>query len=326
MQIRTSRVLTSVAHRLHDPFSTALLPLVNGLSRRWILGRGATEREHRLAGVRVHLYHRPAQGGADLPVVLVHGLADSALTWIFQIEALSVIGPVYAVDLSGFGLSGLPAGRPCATIADHLQVLHALITEVVQQPCLVVGNSLGGWLAVRLANQAPNLMHGIVLLNPGGALLEGLASWQPFVDMVRQPDLRTVRRIYRQMFGRVPEPLYLGQRGFQEMFSREPVQRFVETEVCEADMLRPEELKQLTTPVGLIWGEADHFLPAGSQEFFLRHLPQAETLLLPGCGHLPQRERPRAVNRFVSRFAQQVSAYRPTARALQSAFAQPATR
>jgi hypothetical protein len=55
----------------------------------------------------------------------------------------------------------------------------------------------------------------------------------------------------------------------------------------------------------LIWGLGDHFLPAGSLEFFRANLPDAPTLLLKRCGHLPQRERPLPVLRFIRRFAAQ---------------------
>jgi pimeloyl-ACP methyl ester carboxylesterase len=63
----------------------------------------------------------------------------------------------------------------------------------------------------------------------------------------------------------------------------------------------------LPVPAALIWGLGDHFLPAGSLEFFRANLPDAPTLLLKRCGHLPQRERPLPVLRFIRRFAAQLA-------------------
>lgn len=296
-----------------EPLSRVLIPLALGVTRRALLRSGAVSRERRLAGVLTHWYERPALPGArpNVPVVLVHGIADSALTWAFTIGGFARIGPVYALDLPGFGLSGNPPGRRYATIADQVAVLAALVREVVGRPALLVGNSMGGWVAARLALEAPELTCGIVLLDPGGALLQGRSSWDPFVNTVAVPDLRTVRAIYRQMFGRVPAPLYLAQRGFQELFMRESVRQFVAAAVEAANaadpraagFFTPEELRQIRVPAALVWGSRDTFLPAGSFEFFRDNLSGAELLVLPGCGHLPQRERPRAIVRFVHRFA-----------------------
>lgn len=292
-----------------EPFSQALIPLVLGLRRRALLRAGAVSEERRLAGIVTHWYHLPGRRGGDpnLPVVLIHGIADSALTWVFTIRGMAHIGPVYAVDLPGFGLSRFPPGRRYAYIAEHVAVVTALVQEVIGRPALLVGNSMGGWTALRLAQQRPDLVRGAVLLAPGGALLNGRPSWQPFVEVVAVPDLRTVRRIYRQMYGRPPLALYLGQRGFQTLFLRDPVRLFVAA-AREEEFFTPDELRQISVPTALIWGDRDRFLPDGSFEFFRDNLPGVETLVLRGCGHLPQQERPRAVVRFTRRFARRIVA------------------
>lgn len=291
-------------HTLSIPLSEAVMPLVTGLLRRLVLRWGAQSEERRLAGIPTHYYRLDGAPGSDprLPIVLIHGIADNALTWAFMLPALRRIGPVYAVDLPGFGLSGYPPGRRYATIAEQAAVVRALITEVIGRPALLVGNSMGGWVSARLALDTPELARGIVLLDPGGAMLGGRSSWEPFVATVAVPDLRTVRRIYRQMFGFIPPPLYLGQRGFQQLFRRDAVARFVEA-ADEAAFFRPEELRRIQVPTALVWGLSDHFLPAGSLEFFRENLPGPQLLLLRGCGHLPQRERPRRVARFIQAFA-----------------------
>ena len=115
------------------------------------------------------------------------------------------------------------------------------------------------------------------------------------------------------MFGGVPAPLlYLGQRGLQQLFHRKVVRAFVAdmtaTTAAEDDLLKPDDLRRLPVPAGLVWGLSDRFLPHGSLEFFRENLPDAPTLLLRRCGHLPQRERPIAVARFVRQFTAQVAA------------------
>jgi pimeloyl-ACP methyl ester carboxylesterase len=301
---------------LGAPLSRVFIPLTLGLTRRALLRSGVSSHERRLAGVHTHYYCRAGRRGSDpgTPVLLVHGIADSALTWAFVLRGMAGVGPVYALDLPGHGLSGKPEGRGYATIAEQTAVVAALVREVVGRPAVLVGNSMGGWIAARLALEAPELTRGIVLLDPGGALLEGRASWDPFVSNVAVQDLRAVRAIYRQMFGRVPLPLYLAQHSFRELFTRESVRAFVAAAVAAADtediaaagFFAPSDLRRISVPTQLIWGERDTFLPAGSFEFFRDNLPHAQAHVLKGVGHLPQREAPRRVVRIVRAFAGEI--------------------
>lgn len=296
-------------YTLYNPLASASLPLINGLTRRQLLRAGAVERQVCLGGVALNYYQRtprnpPAQPHA--PVLLVHGLADSALTWAFVLGPLARDRTVYAVDLPGYGTSGLPAGRSYATLDEMRDLLVAFIRDIIGVPALVAGNSLGGWLAIKQAWSAPEQVRGIVLLDAGGAPLAGRPSWEPFLESIAVPDLKATRRVVRQLFGIAGLPMaLLGQHGIQSLFQRQVVREFVAV-VQEDEFLRPEELRGLPVPAALVWGLADRFLPEGSRQFFQDNLPGAPTLLLRRCGHLPQRERPLEVVRFIREFANQV--------------------
>lgn len=299
-------------HALSDPISSAALPLLNGLARRNLARSGVAQREVHIGGASVNYYYKAppvAQTApATMPILLLHGLGDSAITWSSVIAPLARDHAVYAVDLPGYGHSGLPAGCSFSTLEQMRDVLVVFLRDVIGRPALVVGNSLGGWLAVKLAWAAPALVRGIMLLDAGGAPLEGRASWEPFREAIAVRDLKTARLVFRQMFGAVPPPLlYLGQRGLQELFQRQVIREFVAT-VQEDEFIHPAELRQLPVPAAIIWGLSDKFLPSGSLEFFREHLPNAALLLLKHCGHLPQRERPRATMRFIRSFATQLDA------------------
>jgi pimeloyl-ACP methyl ester carboxylesterase len=313
--------------RLYDPLSQAVLPLVDGVSRRLLSCQGVQQRSCRVAGINTNFYYTPGcpaseRSGQAMPVLLLHGIADNALTWLWQMPALRNIGPVYALDLPGFGLSGCPPGQSYAPFDDLCVFLETFLERVIGAPALVVGNSLGGWLAVRLAWTLPHLVRGLVLINAGGAWLEGRYSWEPFVEMIKMPDLRTVQQVYRQMFGQVfwKWPLYLGLRSFQARFRCQAVHLFVNAFTGE-EFLHPQDLHHLPVPAGLVWGLADFFLPAGSHEFFQEHLWNAPQLQLPGCGHLPQREQPRRVNQFIRTFAAKLEISPPYAPAVATSHA-----
>jgi pimeloyl-ACP methyl ester carboxylesterase len=302
---------------LLGPLSSASVPLLYGLSRRIMLQGGATRHEARLGGMSINYFQQaPTTRRQGPPLLLVHGIADNALTWALVMRLLAYDHPVYAIDLPGYGLSGTPAGRRYATLDEMREVLALFIREVIGRPGLVVGNSMGGWLAVKLAWSAPELVRALVLLDAGGAPLQGRVSWEPFAELIGVRDLKSSRVILRQMFGAVPAPLlYLGQRGLQELFQRQVVRDFVANlaaaATSEEALLRPDELRRLPAPAALVWGRRDTFLPPGSLEFFRENMPGAPTLLLRRCGHMPQRERPLAVARFIRRYAAQIVAEEP---------------
>jgi pimeloyl-ACP methyl ester carboxylesterase len=301
---------------LSAPLSRAMVPLLNGLGRRHLLQGGAEQREVRLNNMAISYYMkhpRPAAAGSALPILLIHGIADGALTWSFVLGPLARTHPVYAIDLPGYGYSGLAAGCSHATLDEMCAMLVLFLREVIGRPTLVVGNSMGGWLAVKLGWVAPELVGGVMLLNAGGAPLSGIDSWLPFAEAIDIRDVRMARQVFRQMFGAIPAPLlYLGQHSLQAMFQRQVVREFVADLKSKAAMpddvlLKPGDLRNLPVPAALIWGLGDHFLPTGSLEFFRANMPAAPTLLLKRCGHLPQRERPLPVLRFIKHFAAQLA-------------------
>jgi pimeloyl-ACP methyl ester carboxylesterase len=141
-----------------------------------------------------------------------------------------------------------------------------------------------------------------VLINPGGAMLEGRSSWDPFIATVDVPDLQSTSKATRQVFGRIPQVvLYAGLRSFQNLFRRSVVRAFVSA-ATEQDFLTPDDLHAIHTPTLIIWGIRDRFLPLGSLHFFRTHITGAHILELEHCGHLPQRERPRSLVRAIRTF------------------------
>ncbi|MDZ4721592.1 MAG: alpha/beta fold hydrolase [Roseiflexaceae bacterium] len=315
-------LITWMSQIFYDPLSRALAPLADGFLRRAMLRLGVAECQLRLNGILVHYYYRPALrqrvsrrrrmlsvvGRAMLgqrhtlrptPILLIHGLGDNALTWTFILELLAPDRDIYAIDLPGYGFSGLPNGQLFASMDQMRSVLESFLQEVIKRPTIVVGNSMGGWLAVRMAHSVPQFVREIVLINPGGAMLDGRASWESFLATVAVPDLKTTRQVIQQVLGFIPAIfVYIGLRSIQARFQHQVVRSFVE-HADERDFLAPEELQHISVRTALVWGLGDHFLPAGSLEFFRANLIDQPMLLIQRCGHLPQRERPLLVARFL---------------------------
>ncbi len=105
-------------------------------------------------------------GGPDdgPAVVLVHGLGGSHLNWDLFGPLLSPHARVRALDLPGFGRSE-PGGRR-ASVQANVAVLDRFLAEVVGEPAILVGNSMGGMLSILAAGERPDAATGLVLLDP----------------------------------------------------------------------------------------------------------------------------------------------------------------
>ena len=276
---------------LFAPLSRATTPLRQGLLRRQLLAAGVQMRDVMLEGVRLNCYVRELPNPTTPPLLFIHGLGDSAMTW-GGLYSLLPERNIYAIDLPGYGFSSLPRGKSHATIDEMRDMLEMLIHETIRQPPVIIGNSMGGWLAIALALHAPELARGLVLLNPGGALLGGATAYSEFRELLSAADLGSARLVLRRMFGAVPKPLlYVSQSALQAVFQRPVVADFM-TGLTEEAFLSAEQLCQVQVPSALVWGQADAFLPDGSFAFFRDHLAHTTLHVLPDVGHLAHVERP----------------------------------
>jgi pimeloyl-ACP methyl ester carboxylesterase len=257
------------------------------------LMRGIAER-----GARVGWTASPAgplrfavRGAAGAqPMVLLHGLGDSLAGWAGVVGPLSRKFEVHLLDLPGHGLSPPPPDWRLASLARAVAHYAAPLRDAV-----LVGHSLGGWLALRLALSGAVNPAAIALVNPGGAMLSP-ALWAPFRQLISARDTAGVARYFRSAFRRAPLALRLFPGEVIRAMSAPACQGILDA-VSEADFLRETELVAVRTPLRLIWGAHDRLLPEGTLEFFRRALPRAEVVVLEDAGHLPHIETPRALAR-----------------------------
>lgn len=108
--------------------------------------------------------HVAEYGGSGDPVILIHGLGGSHVNWISIAESMRSHGRVVAPDLIGFGLTP-PKGRR-ALLDNQADLIVDLIHRMGSQPALLVGNSMGGLISLMVAAANPELVRGVVLLDP----------------------------------------------------------------------------------------------------------------------------------------------------------------
>lgn len=239
----------------------------------------------------LHGLRYAVRGPAGAPeLLLLHGLGDSIAGWGRVLSPLSRTHRVHIVDLPGHGLSAAPRDFRLQTLLEPL----ARYAQELRAPVLV-GHSLGGWLAARLALQPASAASGLVLVNPAGALLPP-ADWTRFRDLLEGADARAY---LERAFHRAPIALRLFPAEVARAMSAPPTRAFLAA-VSPGDFLRETELASLRIPVRIVWGERDRLLPAAALPFFRANLPGAEIVTLPDAGHLPHLEAPARLARAIA--------------------------
>jgi cation diffusion facilitator CzcD-associated flavoprotein CzcO/pimeloyl-ACP methyl ester carboxylesterase len=245
--------------------------------------------------------------GEGTPVVLVHGIGRSLEDWIEQHELLADQGyRVVSVDLAGYGESApLEETYSLPALARFLKGF--LDAAGITEPAHLVGNSLGGAVAMQLAVQSPERVRSLVLANSAGfgrevALPVRLMSVRPLGQlMLSKPSPASARRLELSLFNDpalvTDERVNLGFR----LASRPHGSRvFLDTaaalgtirgtrEEWRKELM--EDLAVLRVPTLVLWGEQDKIFPFAHLAAVAALLPHARTHAFRDTGHMPQIER-----------------------------------
>lgn len=246
-----------------------------------------------------------------LPLVLIHGTSDSLHTWDPWVAELSKTRRVVRMDLPGFGLTG-PASHGDYRIGAYVDFLWTLLDQLKLQRVVLAGNSLGGEVAWMGAARFPERVAGLVLLDPAGLPFEPEAV-PPGFALSAHPVSAWLSRFLlpRPLVKASAESVYADP----SKLSAAEVDRFFEITLREGNRaalaaraqaflaerhspIYPEAWARVQTPTLLLWGAQDRLIPPVTAQQYLRlrapAAPAAELVLLPGVGHVPQREAPQA--------------------------------
>ncbi|WP_205696458.1 alpha/beta fold hydrolase [Conexibacter sp. SYSU D00693] len=247
--------------------------------------------------------------GDGPPVLLLHGFADSADTWRQVLDRLARRNRrALAVDLPGFAKADrLDRDAP---VLDQLRTFaHAAVEHLAAEqggPVVVMGNSLGGCTALRVAEDPALPVLAVVPVAPAGF---DMPRWFSIIE--RDPFVRTLLASPLPL----PGPLmrvFVGEAYRQLAFARpravaaELVNAFTEHHLDRRAVRRyldngrrmlPElsgcfALERVTCPVMLVWGDRDRMVTHRGSRWVLEALPATRFELYEGVGHCPQVEVP----------------------------------
>jgi pimeloyl-ACP methyl ester carboxylesterase len=257
-------------------------------------------------------------------VLLLHGLGGTRASLFATAAALSDRYRVHAPDLPGFGSSGKPA-RGAYNARWFAEAMLDFMDEQNISRAHVVGNSMGGRIAIEMAMIAPQRVRGLGLLCPAVAWVK--RGFHPLV------------RLLRPEFGLLPHG-----------FSRDTVASQFWSMFCDPDLIDPDvadlmvdefrriyqsagarlaflasarniyleapygtrgfypRLSELECPALFIWGSHDRLIPSAFSRHVAKWLPGAEQVTLDDSGHVPQVERPEETNELLLEFFARVDA------------------
>jgi pimeloyl-ACP methyl ester carboxylesterase len=257
----------------------------------------------------VHFHYQ--EKGTGVTLVLIHGYTSSTYTWKDVFDALSEKYHVIAVDLKGFGFSSKPDGDYSRRAQANL--VADLLDQLNLGPVWVVGNSMGGEIALNLALFHRDKVLGLVLIDSGGITLPGTTSLTPWY--VEIPLLGRALVALALTSDRLVRVGLAKSYYDQTKISEEEIKYYYQplrtrdgqsaaTSARQQAGFYPveDQLNKIRVSTLIIWGEDDQLIPVESARVINSHIPGSRLIILPNCGHVPQEELPQAVLEAVMDF------------------------
>ncbi len=268
--------------------------------------RGYTSRFVSTSVGDIHLIEGRGAGSLP-PVILLHGLSSAAVHFAQLLDALRPrVSCLWAPDLLAHGLSDVPAVGPSG---EALKVaLIETLDAVIDEPVIVFGNSMGGLAAIRYAQARPGQVLGMVLCSPGGAPVDA-AGLSHFTGRFRLDNHAAGLEFVGRLFARPPVLRHIYAWGVRKSLGRAPIQTLLSA-ITPQDLLDAGDLRALSVPVLLIWGQGDRVLPRAHFDFFVDNLPTATVLRPRNVGHSPYLEDPKGLAQAIATFAAEVKRLR----------------
>jgi pimeloyl-ACP methyl ester carboxylesterase len=244
-------------------------------------------------GCRIHL----RRGGSGRPLLFLHG-ASGAPVILPVMERLAERFDVLVPEHPGYGQSGEPPWLE--NIHDVAYFYLDLLEQLDLREVTLVGNSMGGWIAMEIAVRDTSRLKSVVLVSPAGISAPGV---QP-ADIFLMPEEQLVRSLFhdpklaeaRLAVPPTPESIDISLK------NRHTTARLA-WEPRLHDPHLPKWLHRIDVPVQIIWGEHDRILPVQYVDTYRKLFPKAEVAIVKGAGHLPHAEKPDEFCDLVTRFA-----------------------
>lgn len=257
--------------------------------------------------------HYKIAGSGEPLILLLHGFGANLSSWKRVIEPLAGLGTVVAYDRPAFGLTERPVGaelaawpgpNPYSPDAQADQVV-ALIRALGFERAILVGNSAGGTVAMNTYLRYPDRVQALVLVD--AAIYTGGGAPGFIRPLLRTPQVRHLGPLVaRNVLSQGERLIELawhdpGKITAEDIAAyRKPTQvenwdrALWEFTIASRDLKLAERLDEVRVPALVVTGDDDRIVPTAESIRLAADLPNADLVVFPACGHVPQEECPEA--------------------------------
>lgn len=259
--------------------------------------------------------HLADHGGTGTPVLLVHGLGGSHVNWSLVADSLTTFGSVRAIDLVGFGYTQ-PHGRS-ASVEAQRDLVIAYLRSHADAPALLVGNSMGGLISILVAEAAPELIDGLILVDAALPTIRPRLDAPVIKGLVRPLIPGLGQKMYEKA---IEDPeAYMDQLFgivFHDPTAVDPEHREIALEMAKARADMPwvaksfgdaarslfrilvrrrafvSRVETIAAPVLIMHGDKDRLVDVASARWLAHLRPDWQLEIFENVGHVPQLEVP----------------------------------
>lgn len=296
--LRSAGVLLILVLLAAGTFFLEPLWVYDNLIRYKLWHQHVSSKSIKIAGNRVHYFEAmpstaPSAAGAGRVLILVHGLGARGEDWSPLIPSLAAAGfHVYVPDLLGYGRSAKPDVDYTITLEEEL-VAHFMQALQIEHAD-VGGWSMGGWIALKLAADRPELVDRLIVLDSAGVYFPptfdatlftptDAAGLSHLIAMLTPQSRPLPEFASRAAIKRLQENAWVVKRSLHAMESGRDLMDF--------------KLGQIHQPTLVVWGKLDQLIPLSAGEKIHHDIAGSSMLIVDGCGHLTPSECSRPVLR-----------------------------
>ena len=254
--------------------------------------------------------------GTGPPVILIHGFMGMAYDWRANIEQLGKHFHVHAPDLPGFGFSDKPLDFDY-TSNGYAEFIVSFLDRYKIKRAVLVGNSMGGQIALETCVKYPERVAGLVLVDSGG--YPQSVEFLPFkllgIPIIDRMAMALVNRTVISIMLR--KGIYFNSsfvthavvRNYSSVYSTADARKIppiVIRKMVKDEVYIASNLHNVKCPTLVIWGVEDKVISPRRAEAFRRDIKGASLLMVPRAGHMPQVEKAVMVNQAIINFVSRV--------------------
>ena len=238
------------------------------------------------------------RGGAGRSLLYLHGANAAPAIQPFM-EELAREFDVFVPEHPGFGGSDEPEWLD--NIHDLAYFYLDFMERLDLRDAIVIGSSIGGWLALEIAVRDASRIRALSLVAPAGIHVAGLAKGDVFL----WPPEERVRKLFfdqslaERVLAQPAVPQDVADKNLHTLARLAWEPRFYDPHLSKW-------LHRIKVPLQIVWGERDRLIAPEYAAEYKKLIPHARVDIVPQCGHLPQSEKPDAYLRLFREFASSV--------------------